>query len=120
MSSSNRRIEIGADPRGALKAYGALALRNAQAIQAADKLALSLEMYRIFAPEFSGERGAAIDGLAITAADVTDINLGTLAGTLVAQKALELYKLEYPILSRITTDRSEERRVAKECRSRSS
>jgi hypothetical protein len=104
---SNRRIEVGADPRGALKAYGALAVRNAGAIQAADKLALSREMYRIFAQEFSGERGAAIDGLAITAADVTDINLGTLAGTLVAQKALELYKFEYPILSRISTDYSD-------------
>ena len=104
---SNRRIEVGADPRGALKAYGALVVRNAGAIPAADKLALSREMYRIFAPEFSGERGAAIDGLAITAADVTDVNLGTLAGTLVAQKALELYKLEYPILSRISTDYSD-------------
>src|SRR5215471_8000944 len=45
---------------------------------------------------------------AIMAADVTDANLGTLAGTLVTQRILELLKLVFPPLVRFTTDFSEQ------------
>src|SRR5438552_1539222 len=41
------------------------------------------------------------------AADSTDTNLGTLAGTLVTQRTLELLPLQFPVLGRITTDFSD-------------
>src|SRR5262249_22239718 len=45
---------------------------------------------------------------AIWAADVTDANLGTIAGTLVTQRTLELLKNIFPMLSRFTTDFSDQ------------
>jgi hypothetical protein len=45
---------------------------------------------------------------AIMAADVTDANLGTIAGTLVTQRTLELLKFIFPPLSRFTTDFSDQ------------
>jgi len=45
---------------------------------------------------------------AIKAADVTDANLGTIAGTLVTQRTLELLKFKFPALVRFTTDFSDQ------------
>jgi hypothetical protein len=45
---------------------------------------------------------------AIMAADVTDAQLGTIAGTLVTQRTLELLKAIFPPLSRFTTDFSDQ------------
>jgi len=45
---------------------------------------------------------------AIMASDVTDTNLGTIAGTLVTQRTLELLKLVFPPLARFTTDFSDQ------------
>lgn len=45
---------------------------------------------------------------AIMAADVTDSNLGTIAGSLVTQRTLELLKLVFPELRRFTTDFSDQ------------
>jgi formaldehyde-activating enzyme involved in methanogenesis len=45
---------------------------------------------------------------AIMAADVTDANLGTIAGTLVTQRTLELLKFVFPSLVRFTTDFSDQ------------
>jgi phage I-like protein len=45
---------------------------------------------------------------AIMAADVTDTNLGTIAGTLVTQRTLELLKSIFPPLVRFTTDFSDQ------------
>src|SRR5215831_13253229 len=45
---------------------------------------------------------------AIKAADVTDANLGTIAGTLVTQRTLELLKFIFPPLTRFTTDFSDQ------------
>ena len=44
---------------------------------------------------------------AIMAADVTDTNLGTIAGTLVTQRTLELLKQLFPPLTRFTADFSD-------------
>lgn len=44
---------------------------------------------------------------AIMAADVTDPNLGTIAGTLVTQRTLELLKQVFPSFTRFTTDFSD-------------
>lgn len=45
---------------------------------------------------------------AIMAADVTDANLGTIAGTLVTQRTLELLKFVFPAINRFTTDFSDQ------------
>ena len=45
---------------------------------------------------------------AIKAADITDANLGTIAGTLVTQRTLELLKFVFPSLVRFTTDFSDQ------------
>jgi Mu-like prophage I protein len=45
---------------------------------------------------------------AIMAADVTDANLGTIAGTLVTLRTLELLKFKFPALVRFTTDFSDQ------------
>jgi len=45
---------------------------------------------------------------AIKAGDVTDANLGTIAGTLVTQRTLELLKFIFPPLTRFTTDFSDQ------------
>lgn len=48
------------------------------------------------------------DDIPLRAADVTDDNLGTLSGSLVAQRTMELFRLEFSgILSRIATDFSD-------------
>jgi hypothetical protein len=49
------------------------------------------------------------DDIALRAADVTDADLGTLAGTIVAQRALDLFTLEFGgLFSLITTDFSDQ------------
>jgi len=45
---------------------------------------------------------------AIAAADVTDADLGTLSGTLVTQRTLELLKFTFPSLTMFTTDFSDQ------------
>jgi phage I-like protein len=54
-----------------------------------------------------GTRLSVVDD-AIKAADVTDANLGTIAGTLVTQRTLELLKFVFPPLVRFTTDFSDQ------------
>lgn len=50
------------------------------------------------------------DDMPLHAADVTDENLGTLSGSLVTQRALDLFRLEFDgVLSRVATDFSAER-----------
>lgn len=49
------------------------------------------------------------DDIALRAADVTDTDLGTLAGTIVAQRALDLFTLEFGgLFNLITTDFSDQ------------
>ncbi len=45
---------------------------------------------------------------AIEAADVSDVSIGVLAGTLVLQRALPLFQYEFPVFDSITTDFSDE------------
>jgi DnaJ-domain-containing protein 1 len=80
---------MGEDPRMVLRAYEAART--------------PLERGRIYARELRPrtERG---EPLPIEAAN----NLGTLAGTLVVQRSLDLLRTEYPILQRISTDFSDQ------------
>jgi hypothetical protein len=98
-------------PARILQAYGALAARNAATpAQGAShweaKGKLAREMAVLYARDIR-PRLAEFDGMPLNAADVTDTNLGALSGTLVAQRCLELFKLQFPVLSRITTDFSD-------------
>ncbi len=77
-----------------------------------DKLACSRDFASIYAAEFRGANkdrmlSFPIDKMEdaiIAAGDVTDSNLGTLAGTLVTQRTLELLKFTFPSLASFTTD----------------
>ncbi len=77
-----------------------------------DKLACSRDFASIYAAEFRGsnkDRMLAfpidkIEDAIMAAGDVTDANLGTLAGTLVTQRTLELLKFTFPSLASFTTD----------------
>lgn len=53
-------------------------------------------------------RMEAFNGAELTAADNVDANLQTLSGTMVSQRALELFRIKYPFFSRVYTDFSEE------------
>jgi hypothetical protein len=84
------------------------------------KAQLGLEFAAIYAAEFAeteknrNQRNRLVNMRlqvaddAIKAADVTDSNLGTVAGTLVTQRTLELLKIIFPELTRFTTDFSDE------------
>jgi hypothetical protein len=80
-----------------------------------DRMVFSRELGAIFASEFKGDNRERLLDFpvmalqdAIAAGDVTDTNFGTLAGTLVTQRTLELLKLYFPALQSITTDFSSE------------
>jgi hypothetical protein len=100
-------------PARILKAYAELAAKNAGitpvgAVNFERKGQLAREMAAIYKREISS-RMAEFEGMPLMAADYTDPagNLGTLSGTLVAQRCLELFKLTFPVLTRITTDFSD-------------
>ncbi len=96
----------GQDGRDILKAYDALRCKQLTVADNTGKIALSKKMAAIWAADMrSNERFL---NAPLVAADVNDTNLGTLAGTLVAQRTLELFKYEFSgIISRITTDFSD-------------
>ncbi len=94
------------DSRDILKAYDELRCKQLTVADTTGKIALSKKMAKIWASDMrSNERFL---GSELVAADVTDPNLGTLAGTLVAQRTLELFKLEFGnILKFVSTDFSD-------------
>jgi hypothetical protein len=96
--------------------FGALARITSSAKKSRkwdDKVSCSRDFAALFASEFkvgasNRDRLLAfpMDRLedAISAADVTDSDLGTLSGTLVVQRTLELLKFTFPSLTMFTTD----------------
>lgn len=102
-----RAVKVeGQDGRDILRAYDALRCKQLTVADNAGKIALSKEMAAIWAADMRGNDRFL--NAPLVAADVTDSNLGTLAGTLVAQRTLELFKYEFSgIISRITTDFSD-------------
>jgi phage I-like protein len=107
------KIECKEGPGRILGAFAAIACKQHK-IQGFDPVAqmqrgeAARELASFFAREISG-KDAVLD-CPISAADYTDPagNLGTLTGTLVAQRTLQLFKYDLPILSRITTDFSDQ------------
>jgi hypothetical protein len=94
------------DPRDTAKAYDAIRAKQLQCATTAEKIILSKEMAAIYAADMR-DNDRFLNS-PIQAGDVTDPNLGTLAGTLVAQRRLELFKLSFgSLLKYITTDFSD-------------
>jgi len=105
--TGQRIVEVtGQDPRDILKAYDALRCKQLTAQHVSEKIKISKEMGAIWASEMrSNERFL---NAPLVAADVTSTDPGTLAGTMVAQRTLELFKLTYRnILNAITLDFSD-------------
>jgi hypothetical protein len=104
-----RIIESQSDPAEVLKAYRRLAVDNSK-IHASDgrsfeqKSGLAKQMGKLWAREISPRKNAFYDEGPLMAADVTDVNLGTLSGTICAQNTLELFRLQFPVISRIYSD----------------
>jgi hypothetical protein len=102
---------IGEDPRKVFETLIALSARQAKTASHEQKSELSKTFGAIFSREFKGAQGDRMLDFplsAILAADSTDTNLGTLAGSLVTQRVLELLKFQFPSLTRFTTDFSDE------------
>ena len=96
------------DPRTVFGALGALCARQSdESLHVLTRMEVAREFGSIYAREFRGENGKRILDAPLSAADTTDTNLGTLAGTLVTQRTLELLRVQFPVLGRITTDFSD-------------
>src|SRR5438105_7620001 len=112
--STNRSSSIavtGEDPRAIYKKLGAITARQSKAGLTAEKSELSKEFASLFCSEFGGSNGSRLLDFpltAIVAGDVTDANLATLSGSLVAQRTLQLLKFTFPVLTRIVTDFSDQ------------
>ncbi len=110
---TGRTVTITEEAPGAI--FAALAKVNSNAKKSRkpdDKLACAREFASIYAAEFRGTNAermlafpiANLEDSIIAAGDVTDGDLGTLAGTLVVQRTLELLKFSFPSLAMFTTD----------------
>lgn len=107
MTGSASRVEMGAvRPAEALKAFGALHARQANAPTMEAKAALAKEAGALYAREISGNKE--ILDMPLMAADATDANLGILSGTLVAMRTIEDYEQALIAPGMITTDYSDQ------------
>jgi|GEM_PF-1025135 len=108
------------DPVGVFAKMSNILRQSAATGDRETKTQLSLDFAAVYAAEFAetdanrNQRNRLVNTKlnvvrdAIWAADVTDSNLGTIAGTLVTQRTLELLKAIFPMLSRFTTDFSDQ------------
>ena len=120
-SGSGGGIEItGEDPFNVYARMARICSDSARSTSREDKARCAEEFSAIYAGAFKdtqknhdlrnrliGCRLSVADD-AIKAADVTDANLGTIAGSLVTQRTLELLKFIFPSLTRFTTDFSDQ------------
>jgi phage I-like protein len=104
-------VQVGReDPIQVYSALSKILARNGKA-KHDEKVKGAREVAALYASEFRGDNRSRLMGVqvrdlqdAIMAGDVTDGDLGTLAGTLVAQRVLELLKFSFPSLTSFTTD----------------
>jgi len=110
---TGRTVTITEEAPGAI--FAALARVNSNSKKSRkpdDKLSCAREFASIYASEFRGSNAnrmlafpiANLEDAIMAAGDVTDSDLGTLAGTLVVQRTLELLKFTFPSLAMFTTD----------------
>jgi hypothetical protein len=111
---------VNEDPVSIYAKMARLLQDSARSSSHAEKARIGLDVGAIYASAFSDteknrdQRSRLINSRldivqeAIQAADITDANLGTIAGTLVTLRTLELLKLVFPELVRFTTDFSDQ------------
>lgn len=92
-------------PKEAAQKLIDLQRENAKIPTMGGKLKHAREMHALYASEIRGN--LAFEDMPLSAATAAD-TAGTLAGTLVAIRSLELYKYEFPLLGMITSDYSDE------------
>lgn len=106
-------VITGEAPTAKIKAFAEVVCRNAQVPlsteSAKEKGRLAREAAAIFARDIEPDNVLTDITMeeAIRASNVTDAQVGLLAGTLVLQRALPLMQYEFPILSQITSDYSD-------------
>jgi phage I-like protein len=116
-SDVSRTSVVNDDPISVYSKLAKVLACSARASLPQEKAQFASEFGAIYAAEFKEGKpnsdrlkGCRMNILndAIQAADVTDANLGTLAGTLVTQRTLELLKFIFPALTRFTSDFSDQ------------
>jgi hypothetical protein len=111
-----RQIQIVSDDPTAICAKMRTLQRATAFGEHGEKMVAAREFAAVYAEEFDLSKKSRILGMpvrdlnksAIMAGDVTDASLGTLAGTLVTQRTLELLKFIFPELTSFTTDFSDQ------------
>lgn len=105
----------GFNAREAMRSLHAILARNSKIPlnqqTAKEKGAIALEASQFYGVELTPNMTAWLDmplREAIEAADVTDANLGTLSGTLVSMRTLELFQYNYPLFTQLATDFSDQ------------
>ncbi|MDR3721807.1 MAG: phage protease [Candidatus Acidoferrales bacterium] len=101
----------GSDPRDVFRRMGALCAKQHEAgLSLQQKAEIAREFAAVYASEFRGANAQRMFDSPLKAADYSDPgnNLGTLSGTLVTQRTLELLKLQFPALTRFTSDFSDQ------------
>ena len=108
-------FQIGSqDPRQSLKAMGSLCASNAKSESLPEKFKIAREISAIYVREIKPLLAKGDYNLPLEAADyaggdgLASATIGTLSGTLVAQRVLDFFKIEFPILDAITTDFSDQ------------
>jgi len=98
-----------------LQGYGALVAKNAAirpdtALAFSSKAELAMEMGAFWRSEIIRNNLDDVLDMPLQAADFTDPagNIGTLSGTIVAQRTLQLFRLNFPLINRVYTDFSAE------------
>src|SRR5207302_7331816 len=115
MKSSTHHISIEAEsPKAILENFSRCLQMNAAIRLTSENYKLKGRLAREAAALFAKDISENPDicsmsiGEAVKAADVSDISIGLLSGTLVLQRALPLLQYEYPMLATVFTDFSDE------------
>jgi Mu-like prophage I protein len=115
ITASHHIAVTGEEPAAIFGAMARILSNSKRSSKLVDKSALAKEFAAIYAREIHGSNKDRLMlfpvsefETAIQAADVTDTDLGTLSGTLVTQRTLELLKFSFPALTMFTTDFSDE------------
>jgi Skp family chaperone for outer membrane proteins len=110
-TAGTTRLEAKEGAARVIQAYGALVAKNSGIRDLSfagfqQKGEHAKQMGALYAREIA-PRWNEFRDMPLMAADVSDANLGTLSGTLVAQRTLQLFKLAFPVISRVFTDFSD-------------
>lgn len=104
--STQTQVQVtGTSPKDLAKAFVELNAKNMAIADVRDKIKQSREVNAFYAKEI--RKNDLFLEMPLDAAVAAD-TVGTLAGTLVAQRTIEFYKYEFPALQLITTDYSDQ------------